>query len=106
MGLVPVLHWPAARDPTKPTHLDALCGTPIAAEALGEGHSLVLTRDGRLFAFGENCEGQLGLGRTSSELNVSKPTELPSPVAALAHVQVLACPTHYQFLLTHLTSFT
>ncbi len=30
--------------------------------AVGSGHAIALTSDGRVFAVGENCIGQLGLG--------------------------------------------
>jgi len=39
-------------DPTKPTLVDALCGTPIAAVALGGCHCLFLTTDGLVLSCG------------------------------------------------------
>jgi alpha-tubulin suppressor-like RCC1 family protein len=41
-----------SRDPTKPTLVDALCGTSIAAVALGECHCLFLTTDGLVLSCG------------------------------------------------------
>jgi len=42
----------------------ALSGKVIKAVAAGEGHSLVLTEDGKLYAWGNNTDGQLGNGTT------------------------------------------
>ena len=37
--------------------------------AAGAGHSLVITEDGRLYSFGDNAVGQLGLGRFNNGAN-------------------------------------
>jgi hypothetical protein len=42
----------ASNDPTKPTLVEALSGTPIAAVALGECHCLFLTTDGLVLSCG------------------------------------------------------
>jgi alpha-tubulin suppressor-like RCC1 family protein len=42
----------ASNDPTKPTLVEALSGTPIAAVALGECHCLFLTTDGLVLLCG------------------------------------------------------
>jgi alpha-tubulin suppressor-like RCC1 family protein len=41
-----------SNDPTKPTLVEALSGTPIAAVALGECHCLFLTTDGLVLSCG------------------------------------------------------
>lgn len=46
----------------------ALKDAPVRAVACGDDHSLVLTEAGRLFAWGANANGQLGLGRLDHQL--------------------------------------
>ena len=53
-------------------------------------HTLVLTRDGKLFSFGYNYRGQLGLGTTSSE-------PIPRPIKGIMSrkVTLAACSYHH-----------
>ena len=44
--------------------------------ACGKAHTVVYTNSGKLFAFGSNAEGQLGVGRTPEFSDV--PVELPT----------------------------
>ncbi|XP_044007230.1 X-linked retinitis pigmentosa GTPase regulator isoform X2 [Aphidius gifuensis] len=52
-------------------------GKKILQIAAGTQHSLALTNDGMVLAWGSNLEGQLGLSGTSGLIN--KPTEVPMP---------------------------
>jgi alpha-tubulin suppressor-like RCC1 family protein len=45
-----------------PMRVDALCRKGVVQIACGQAHTLVLTADDDIFAFGCNNEGQLGLG--------------------------------------------
>ena len=47
---------------------------PVQALAAGGAHALALTRDGRVFAWGRNTDGQLGLGDNQ---NRNAPIEIP-----------------------------
>lgn len=67
---------------------------PAADVACGEHHSLVRTRDGRVFSFGSNEMLQLGLGPYDrSRLIVAWPTEVPS----LAGVTDIAAGGHTSY---------
>ena len=46
-----------------PRHVVALQGTPVRIASASGFHSLVVTWDGRLYAFGRNFHGQLGVGQ-------------------------------------------
>ena len=48
----------------------------VALVACGKAHTVVYTNSGKLFAFGSNAEGQLGVGRTPEFSDV--PVELPA----------------------------
>ena len=56
---------------------------PVASVACGSQHSLILSRAGRLYAFGRSLEGQLGVGSRTS-------TRTPTLVTALQDDCVLA----------------
>ncbi|MFM8532599.1 MAG: RCC1 domain-containing protein [Acidimicrobiia bacterium] len=64
-----------------PYHVTTL--TNITAIAAGEAHSLALASDGHVYAWGENSDGQLGLGSTT---DAGTPTEIPglSNIVAIA----------------------
>jgi alpha-tubulin suppressor-like RCC1 family protein len=55
----------------------------VAATALGDGFTLVLRSDGRLFAVGSNDQGQLGVGDNSPRSTPTEITTLP-PIVAIA----------------------
>jgi alpha-tubulin suppressor-like RCC1 family protein len=61
-----------------PTQIAELCTIPIVQASVGEGHTLFLTADGKLFACGDNTFGQLGLG---DQHDRSKPTFVKAPLA-------------------------
>ncbi|MFC7337592.1 hypothetical protein ACFQY0_10420 [Haloferula chungangensis] len=67
-------------DPRIPVKVDmtgALAGKRVVAIAAGEGHSLALTDDGLVFAWGENYHGQLGdnTAPTNSSVPVAVATD-------------------------------
>ena len=71
--------------------------------ATGAGHSLALTGEGRVWVWGSNTEGQLGLGEDSEE-TVFTPTELPLQ----DRVTQIACGYYHSALVTsqgHLLTF-
>lgn len=59
---------------TTPNPVPGISGLKMLAASSMGGHSLGLQQDGRLFAWGRNAEGQLGLGSTSSR--VLSPTQI------------------------------
>ena len=65
---------------------------PAYALAAGSSHSLALTRDGRVFAWGLNMDGQLGQGDTNNRLQ-------PAEVAGLSGVQAIAAASTFSVAL-------
>ncbi|TSK22494.1 putative E3 ubiquitin-protein ligase HERC4 [Bagarius yarrelli] len=61
----------------------SLTSRPIAQVVCGNNHSIVLTKDGQLFTWGENSNGQLGLGK-------SEPSSLsPQPLKSLCGIPLV-----------------
>ncbi|KAL8952025.1 MAG: hypothetical protein Q9222_002044 [Ikaeria aurantiellina] len=76
---IPGLAW-TTRPPgpyDQPHEVSTLKGFDIAAIAAGDYHSLALDREGRVFAFGDNSSGQLGLEPSSESTYVDTPSLLP-----------------------------
>ncbi|NLI01589.1 MAG: cell wall anchor protein, partial [Chthonomonadales bacterium] len=67
---------------TSPAEVTAFADKSVVTLAASNTHTLAITSDGRLWAWGANSSGQLGLGYTSA--GVSSPTE----VTALAGLTV------------------
>jgi len=67
-------------------HLERVKGlpSPIIKLAAGGFHSLVVLKNGNLWACGYNHSGQLGLGDTENRQHFERIKELPSPVIKLA----------------------
>ena len=62
--------------------LSGLAGEQIAAVTAGSQHSLILSHTGKLYGWGRNLEGQLGLGNRTS-------VKVPTLISALAEETVL-----------------
>ena len=59
-------------DVLQPTLCTALDGVPLAAVAAGMAHTVAASRDGAVYSFGWNSNGQLGLmGRQQQQLRSS-----------------------------------
>lgn len=54
-------------DVGQPTLCSALDGVPLAAAAAGMAHTLVVSRDGAVYSFGWNNNGQLGVGNCQQD---------------------------------------
>jgi hypothetical protein len=69
---------------------------PVTSVAVGSTHALAVASDGALYSWGDNAEGQLGLGDRQARCT---PTELPSlqtkqiAAAAAGYVHSLALTT-------------
>lgn len=63
--------------PDQPHEITTLKGFDIAKISAGDYHSVVLDRDGRVFAFGDNSLGQLGLEPDVETPFVTSPSLLP-----------------------------
>lgn len=61
-----------------PHEITTLKGFDITSIATGDNHSLALDREGRVFAFGDNSSGQLGLAASAESLYVDVPSLLPT----------------------------
>ncbi|XP_008296210.1 probable E3 ubiquitin-protein ligase HERC4 [Stegastes partitus] len=55
-----------ARFPLTARPLEAFSNIPVCQVSCGSRHSVVLTRDGQVYTWGQNSRGQLGLGKISS----------------------------------------
>lgn len=76
---IPGLSW-TTRPPgpyDQPHEVTTLKGFEIAAVAAGDYHSLVLDKEGRAFAFGDNTSGQLGFDPSSESPYIDAPSLLP-----------------------------
>lgn len=73
----------------------AIRGDAAAAVAAGDTHSMVVTAQGRLFAFGRNEWGQLGLGHKTK---TSKPTHVQAFDGA--RVKLVSCGRYHTVVVT------
>ncbi|MBI3132207.1 MAG: hypothetical protein HYZ13_12880 [Acidobacteria bacterium] len=80
------------QDRALPSPIPQPPGQVIRSLAAGEGHSVLLTRDGRLFASGRNDRGQLGNGSTTASVNWIE-------VKGIDRVIQVACGLHHTYAL-------
>jgi alpha-tubulin suppressor-like RCC1 family protein len=77
---VPGLTWMTRPEGSfdQPHEITTLRGFQIARVACGDYHSLVLDKDGRVFAWGDNAQGQLGFDFNPESTIVDTPSLLPT----------------------------
>ena len=80
-----------ATDSTLPVQVDLPSGSHVTAVAAGDNHSLALTSDGRVLAWGFNGFGELGDGTTVD-------SSTPVPVHLPAWTRITAIAAGYQSL--------
>lgn len=76
---IPGLFWATRPEGSydQPHEISTLRGFEISQIATGDYHSLALDKDGRVFAFGSNSAGQLGIDYNSQVVMVDAPSLLP-----------------------------
>mmetsp|Transcript_15477 Transcript_15477/g.25315 ORF Transcript_15477/g.25315 Transcript_15477/m.25315 type:complete len:694 (+) Transcript_15477:129-2210(+) len=89
---------PDRRNMHKPRRIISLRGHTAVCGAVGSAHSLVVTNGGKLFAFGDNQDGQLGLGLQLMSTPVPMQVETDIFVTKVAcghsHSVAIASPNH------------
>ncbi|KAF1984128.1 RCC1/BLIP-II [Aulographum hederae CBS 113979] len=76
---IPGLYWATRPEGPydQPHEVATLRGFKITNIAAGDNHSMALDHEGRVFVWGDNSCGQLGLDFATDNLFISKPTLLP-----------------------------
>ncbi|XP_062245637.1 probable E3 ubiquitin-protein ligase HERC3 [Platichthys flesus] len=82
-----VLCVDTTRPPFTPRPMKELCNIPVCQVACGSQHSVALTHDGRVYTWGQDSRGQLGLGQGKPFAN--SPQQLRS-LSSTPLVQVAA----------------
>uniref|UniRef100_A0A8C6X763 HECT and RLD domain containing E3 ubiquitin protein ligase family member 6 n=1 Tax=Naja naja TaxID=35670 RepID=A0A8C6X763_NAJNA len=85
------------KDSSTPKKIDALSMYNVIQVACGHYHSIALTKDGRVFSWGQNSHGQLGLGKELP--SQATPCNISS-LAGIPLAQVAAGGAH-SFVLSH-----
>lgn len=78
-----------------PLRVPAIGAVPVLLVACGSHHTMCMTAEGRIFAWGDNSHGQLGTGSKSS-----KPRGTPTRVDKLAGVRSIVCGGSHSFIVT------
>ena len=73
----------------QPTRVESLWSVEVlvSTAACGDAHTLLLTRDGHVYAFGSNRDGQLGV----VDVDVGRATATPTLVDDLENVEFVRC---------------
>jgi alpha-tubulin suppressor-like RCC1 family protein len=85
----------------KPTSIDILRDDiPIQTAACGASHTLLLSKDGDVYAMGNNKFGQCGINDVEIQL---QPTliEQDSNLESIEQVKQIACGSHHSVILSH-----
>lgn len=83
-----------------PVEVNSLPSGPIARISCGGSHSGVIMRDGRLFTWGHNMDGQMGIGGrgATNEMNVPQLVKFNEQPLRCAHV---SCGADYTLAMDH-----
>ncbi|KAM2625190.1 hypothetical protein TB1_032079 [Malus domestica] len=84
-------------DQLRPSYLNSLSGTKVKNIAAGLWHTLCISDDGRVHAFGGNQFGQLGTGGDEAE---TLPKILDFPGLGSKHAKVASCGARHSVILT------
>ncbi|KAE9008168.1 hypothetical protein PR001_g16777 [Phytophthora rubi] len=79
----------------EPVRVPQLMSTCVQFVACGANHTLCMSVDGRVFAWGDNSFGQLGMGAKSAQ-----PVATPYRVEKLVSVRGIACGGGQSFIMT------
>ncbi|KAH7476511.1 hypothetical protein PRIC1_000521 [Phytophthora ramorum] len=82
----------SSQEPMRVPHLTSTC---VQYVACGSHHTLCMSVDGRVFAWGDNSFGQLGMGSKSAQ-----PVATPVRVDRIVSVRGIACGGGQSFILT------
>jgi len=82
----------ANTDSSTPVTVTNLSGISVTAIAAGNGHSLALSSDGTVYAWGVNSSGQLGAGNTNA-------ANTPQQIGGLSGVQTIAAGDNFSLAL-------
>ena len=58
------------------------------AACCGGSHTITLSNDGTVHSFGDNCEGQLGLGHNDD-------VSIPTPIPNLPKINMISCGRNF-----------
>eukprot|EP00111_Clytia_hemisphaerica_P002896 TCONS_00008205-protein len=85
------------RNRRNPTLVESLSGYKVVDVATGRMHSLVLTDEGQVFAFGDNSSGQCGVGSKDSQMSNPKRIDYDG-----ASIVKFACGSEFSLILDDL----
>lgn len=74
----------STNDQLRPTCVSSLSGTQVERVAAGLWHTLCITTDGCVYAFGGNQFGQLGTGVDQAEVHLRTTSSVDFPVQLIS----------------------